>query len=270
MHPEIYKTIWFSERRQKLLYFIEKGPANIDKIKSEFGLNSRLIVPDLKKLKKQNIIVENDCEYSLSNIGTLIVANMHKLANISTLIEKNPDFWEHIDLSSIPKELYLRLGDLKEYKLNIFKIEDAYEPPTELLEAAHKSSEINIYMPFFPPQFPEHFLNPLERGVDISIVHTPNFIEKFNSIYPSLLKKYLDAPNVKFFQCNAKLNYPMLITMDNFLLMGFFTENGSYYPNEITNNSKVALKWGNELFEYYIEHSTSINKETIRGMGANL
>lgn len=102
MNSPLINTIWFSEKRKNLLLFLKEGAKDIEDIKTSFNVTSRSVVPSIKELKNQNIVVEENGLYELSNIGELIVENMQDLLNIALLVANNPEYWENRDLSSIP------------------------------------------------------------------------------------------------------------------------------------------------------------------------
>ena len=258
MQSSLINIIWLSEKRRKLLLYLKEGPKNIEEIKASFSVTSRFIVPEIKKLIKKDIIIEENELYSLSNIGELITENMQSLLNTENLIEQNNDYWENNDLSSIPKNLYQRIGDLRNNKLYEFEVEDVFEPPEQLMMNVRTAQNIMLVMPFIPPPLFTIFSEPLEKGVKMSIVFTKPIFEKLKMEYPKELNEYLGSKNVDMFICDGHVKIPMIVVMDNFLLMGFFNKNGIYGNSELMSYDENAIEWAKELFLYYKNESKKL------------
>lgn len=250
--------VWLSEKRMTLLSYLREGPKDIEQIKSFFGVTSRLIVPEIKKLVKTGIILESDGLYTLSNIGKLYLENLEDFIDTAELIEKDIDFWENSDLTAIPSDSYQRIGELKNSTIYVYDLDDIFDAPEQLKETAATARDIMIFMPFLPPMFPTSFLDALSKGAKVSMVLTKTIMEKIKREFPQEYDQHRNSSNCKMFTCTEDVIRPMIVAMDNFLLLGFFKHNGIYGNKELMSYDKRAIEWGRELCSYYISISEPI------------
>ncbi|WP_406655814.1 winged helix-turn-helix domain-containing protein [Methanolobus sp. ZRKC2] len=258
MQSSLVNLVWLSEKRRHLLDYLQEGPKDIEEIKSFFDITSRLIIPEIKKLIKTGIIVETEGSYKLSTIGKLNLEHLNYLIDTAELVELDPEFWENSDLTPLPRELYHRIGELRNSTIYTYDLDDIFDCPTALREKISTARDILIFMPFLPPTHPSIFIEPLKRGVNISMVFTKPIMEKMKREFTREYEEYLKSPNCQLFTCEADILRPMIVAMDNFLLLGFFKHNGIYGNKELMSHDKRAIEWGRDLCQYYISISESV------------
>jgi predicted transcriptional regulator len=244
--------VWLSEKRKNLLSYLRDGPKDIEQIKSFFNVTSRLIVPEIKKLVKTGSILESYGMYMLSNIGKLNLENLEDFIDTAELIEKDIDFWENSDLTAIPTDLYQRIGELKNSIIYVYDLDDIFDAPKQLKETVATAKDIMAFMPFLPPTLPTTFLDSMNKGAQVSMVLTKSIMEKMKREFPIEYDQHLTSPNCKMFTCAEDVVGPMIVVMDNFLLLGFFKHNGIYGNKELMSYDKRAIEWGRELYLHYI------------------
>lgn len=252
--------IWLSEKRLNLLHYLQDGSKDIDQIKSYFDVNSRLIVPEIKKLIKAGIIIEAEGLYKLSSIGELNLENLQSFIDTAELIEIDPDYWENNDLTQIPEKLYRRIGELKNSELYVYDLDDIFDCPDPLRKTISTAKEFLIYMPFLPPTFPSNFLEPIKNGKKVCMILTRSILEKMEKEFPHEYELHLNSPNCQLFVCEDDILRPMIVALDNFLLLGFFKKDGIYGNKELMSNDKKAIEWGQELCRCYIGIAEPVTK----------
>ncbi|OPY25594.1 MAG: hypothetical protein A4E23_00029 [Methanomethylovorans sp. PtaU1.Bin073] len=250
--------VWLSEKRMNLLSYLREGPKDIEQVKSFFGVTSRLIVPEIKKLVKTGIILESDGMYTLSNIGKLNLENLEDFIDTAELIEKDIDFWENSDLTAIPSDLYQRIGELKDSTIYVYDLDDIFDSPKQFKETIATAKDIIAFMPFLPPTFPTSYLEPISRGAHVSIILTKSIMEKMKREFPKEYDQHRKSPNCKMFTCAEDVLRPMVVAHDNFLLLGFFKHNGIYGNKELMSYDKKAIEWGRALCRHYMSISEPV------------
>lgn len=80
-----------SEKRTDLLLLLKKKPQTIEEINDELDTNSVAILPHLKKLKENGLVVQEDRVYDLSLLGKIIVRKMESLVKAFRHLENNYD-----------------------------------------------------------------------------------------------------------------------------------------------------------------------------------
>lgn len=79
MRSSLITVLLSSEKRTDLLLLLKEKPRTIDEINSELGTNSVAILPQLKKLKENGLVIHEDKVYELSLLGRVIVQKMESL-----------------------------------------------------------------------------------------------------------------------------------------------------------------------------------------------
>ncbi|MCQ6963795.1 hypothetical protein PV02_12095 [Methanolobus chelungpuianus] len=240
------------------MYYLQNGPKDIEEIKSHFGVTSRLIVPEIKKMVKAGIMIETDGFYKLSNIGKLNLESLEDIINTAELIEIDPDYWENSDLTAIPVNLYQRIGKLKNSTIYNYNLDDICDCPVQLREGIGASKDVLTFMPFLPPLQPSLYLGPMSKGTHVTMILTKSIMEKMKREFPLEYEKHLRSPNCHLYLCDEDILRPMIVVTDNFLLLGFFKKNGVYGNKELMSYDKRALEWGRELCRHYISISEPV------------
>ncbi|AYK16473.1 MAG: ArsR family transcriptional regulator [Methanosarcina flavescens] len=79
MRSSLITVLLSSEKRTDLLLLLKEKPRTIEEINSELGTNSVAILPQLKKLKENGLVIHEDKVYELSLLGRIIVQKMESL-----------------------------------------------------------------------------------------------------------------------------------------------------------------------------------------------
>ena len=113
MEKTLTDLLFMSKKRKDLLLLLKKGSKNIDEIVDELHVNPTGMLPQIKKLKEEYLIIQNDRDYVLSSLGEILVEKMEPLLDILEVIEENEDFWQERDLSGVQTTFLERLNELK-------------------------------------------------------------------------------------------------------------------------------------------------------------
>jgi predicted transcriptional regulator len=149
---------------------LKDGPRDIDDIKSTFNISSRLIVPQIKQLEKEKIIIENNGVFQLSNIGELLIDKMLEIMDINILLDKDRGYWEKINLSSLPPQLYERIGDLKNNYLYEYDITNVLEISPPFYPHLVKTTRYFMLLPYFHPNVIRETLNITKNGTETTLI----------------------------------------------------------------------------------------------------
>ncbi|MGA9189544.1 MAG: ArsR family transcriptional regulator [Methanosarcina sp.] len=91
MRSSLITILLSSEKRTDLLLLLKKKPQTIEEINDELDTNSVAILPQLKRLKENGLVVQEDRVYDLSLLGRIIVQKMESLVKAFRHLEKNYD-----------------------------------------------------------------------------------------------------------------------------------------------------------------------------------
>jgi predicted transcriptional regulator len=89
MRSSLITVLLSSEKRTELLLLLKKKPRTIEEINNELGTNSVAILPQLKKLKENGLVIQEDRRYDLSLLGRIIVRKMESLVKVFRQLEDN-------------------------------------------------------------------------------------------------------------------------------------------------------------------------------------
>lgn len=89
MRSPLITILLSSEKRTELLLLLKEKPRTIDEINNELDTNSVAILPQLKKLKENGLVIQQDKIYDLSLLGKIIVRKMESLVKAFRQLEED-------------------------------------------------------------------------------------------------------------------------------------------------------------------------------------
>ncbi len=106
-----------SKRRMRILRILSSHPVTFTELKRKTGINSTSLSIHLRKLQDFGFIRKEGREYRLSKLGRVLYFTLNRMERFITALERNPEFWVEHDLSPIPDDLLIRIGDLGYYEV---------------------------------------------------------------------------------------------------------------------------------------------------------
>jgi predicted transcriptional regulator len=91
MRSSLITVLLSSEKRTELLLLLKDKPRTIEEINNELDTNSVAILPQLKKLKENGLVIQEDRIYDLSLLGRIIVQKTESLVKAFRQLEDNYD-----------------------------------------------------------------------------------------------------------------------------------------------------------------------------------
>ncbi len=91
MKSSLITILLSSEKRTELLLLLKEKPRTIEEINDELDTNSVAILPQLKRLKENGLVVQEDRVYDLSLLGRIIARKMESLVKAFRHLENNYD-----------------------------------------------------------------------------------------------------------------------------------------------------------------------------------
>ena len=87
MRSSLITVLLSSEKRTELLLLLKEKPRTIEEINNELDMNSVTVLPQLKRLKENGLVIQEDRIYDLSLIGRIIVRKMESLVKAFRQLE---------------------------------------------------------------------------------------------------------------------------------------------------------------------------------------
>lgn len=260
MKLQLVNILLFSDNRKNLLLLLAEGPRNSDEILDLLQVPRISLLPHIKKLKEEGLIVQKGDVYRLSIIGDILVKKARPLLDAASTFEDNDYFWSHRKLDSIPFHLLKRIGELKGSQLVEPGLTHGFDLFPELINHFTGSSKVMLLFSYFHPQIPSFSLELAKKDVKVQLILSRDSFDRFSGDFRDTGEKILARKNASVFvYAGAPLEIPALIAIsENALLLGFFNKKGRFEGLYLLNFESRALTWGRELFEYYMEKSAKI------------
>ena len=171
--------ILLSEKRQNVILLLLEGPMTIDTIKKSLNASATSIQPQIKMLKENHLVVQENNFYKLSEIGKIVAGKMKPLLNTLSFLEEDVNYWFERDLTQIPKYLLSRIKDLGHITITEPKPDNMFEMNAEYVKNAKTAKKLEAIISYFHPLFPS--------------LHKPEAIKRFLEFRLQQFKLLLDA-----------------------------------------------------------------------------
>lgn len=257
---ELMDMVFLSEKRKNLLLFLKSGPKNMDEIRESLQVTSTSMLPQIKKLKEQNLVVQQDRDYELSAIGKVLVEKMEPLVFTMSLFEENFEYWVERDLQGIPPKLRKRIGELGNCKLIRPDLNRMFEFDPEFTDNLNKAQHILECIAYFHPALTSICREIADKGVEISLLLTEPVLQRCINDYREDLLHVLGLENVKVFRFSGDLRIAGLTVTDEALMLSLFPRNRHFDRESLVSYEPSALKWGTELFNQLLKNAEQITE----------
>jgi len=260
MNSNLLDLILFSEKRKDFLLLLKEGPKSIDEILERLQVSRTALLPQIKKLKEENLVIHESEIYRLSLIGEIIAGKMQPLLDTLAVFEKNPNFWADRKLAPVPTHLKTRINELGDYRLIEPDLSHTFDINPEFIKHLSNSKFVHIFLSYFHPQFPDFFLSLAIKGINISLILSEAVYLRFDEDFKKEVEKFLNMKNTALFILDKKgIEIPAAISStDIIMILGLFNENGKFDSEYVISFDSKAIKWGEDMFEYYRDMSREI------------
>lgn len=260
MTSGLLDLILFSEKRKDFLLLLKEGPKDIEEILEKLQVPRTALLPQIKKLREENLVIHEEGIYRLSEIGEIVVEKMQPLVETLSVFEKNEEFWAYRKLAPIPPHLVNRINELGNYRLIEPDLSHAFDLNPEFVKNISNSTCIRMFYSYFHPQLPALVLNLARKGVEISLVLSEAVYLRLVEDFREEGKEFLKMENSSLYILEKKeVETPALIaTANGIMTLGLFNESGRFDRQYVISFEPQAIKWGQELFEYYRDMSREI------------
>ena len=257
MKSSLSDTIWLSEKRKNLLLLLVEGPRNIDQIKTSLNVTSKAMMPQIKILKEQDMIIQNENDdYELSDVGKIIVMNMSPLLKTLEVIEENREYWATRDLTAIPEHLAYRLGELGQCMHIEPDLNHMFDLPVEFTENLIRSKDVKMFASYFHPLYPELFSEIVENDIRFELILTDSVLDRMKNDCLDNLQLLMSSKNTQLYVCDDSIKLTTVSVTERFTYISLFNKDGRYDHRKIMSFDDSARIWGEELFSYYQEKSS--------------
>lgn len=260
MNPNLLDLILFSEKRKAFLLLLKEGPKGAQEILDRLQVPRTALLPQIKKLKEQNLVIHEEGMYRLSLIGEIVIEKMQPLLDTLGIFEKNEEFWADRKLSSIPPHIIKRISELGNYRLIEPDLSHTFDLNLEFVEHTSNLNHILMFFSYFHPQFPAFFLELARKGTEISLVLNESVYLRLAEDFKKEGVEFLKVKNTSLFILDKKeVEIPAaVVSSDKIMILGLFNESGRFDRQYVISFEPGATEWGKDLFEYFRDMSREI------------
>ncbi len=251
MDKMLIDLLFISQKRKDLLLLLKDGGRTIEEIVDILNVTPTGMLPQIKKLKEEFLVIQDDREYRLTPLAEILVEKMQPLVDILEVIEEHKNFWQERDLSDLSPVFLERLNELKPYfliKPDPYKI---FETHAVFLENMKKSEKILCLSSIFHPALPGIVLGTEGNSVEVTLIVTKRIYDRLKNDFGKELEHYLTMKNRQLFVCADEMKIAMLTKTERFMMADFLTWKGAYDQESIISFEPVPLKWAEDLIFHY-------------------
>lgn len=253
-----------SIRKRSIISLLKSGPLQRRDLKEKTGAShTSTLIKEVNKLVDTDLVEETSMSrngsphkgYELTSLGETISSSLQVCTGAISLIEKDLEFWSKHHLSGIPIQFRKRLNELTGGEIISSSPTDIEMPLQMFLENLKASSKVKGISPIYHSAFIPAISELSGEGVPVSLVLTDDVIEKL--VETSEIKTLISS-GVEIRVPNVRVGLSLTVT-DCFLSLGLFRNNGTYdVSSDFQCNTTEAVKWGEDLFEYFRERSSPL------------
>lgn len=260
MESSLIDLVFRSDKRKNLLILLDSGSKNIDEIRDELDVTATSILPQIKKLIDSDLIIQEDRMYKLTVLGEFIIKKVKPLISALEVVEKNNCYWTSHDLNSIPRHLLERISDLGDCTLVEPDLNHIYEPSQKIIDSMVNAKIGSTFASYFNPAYLPLYVELGRKDTELSLNFTQSVWDHLSNEHSNMIEELMDMDNVSLYISKEGIKISEITVTDKIMLLGLFDKNGKFDQQFILSFEPAALRWGQELFDYFKRLSKQVNK----------
>ncbi|MCE8424878.1 MAG: winged helix-turn-helix domain-containing protein [Candidatus Methanoperedens sp.] len=254
---DIIRLAVCSDLRKDIILCLFESQKSLGDLRDNLKISSTTAIHALKELEKGNLTFqEKNKNYGLTNIGRVIAIKLLDFCNAAEVSKKYERFWLEHDLSGIPQDQMEKIGWLKNSNVAEISSLDIVKTHSYYVNSVKNAKWIKGVSPIFSSDYTKVYKELAEKNLSIQLILSEAVLNKLiEAMGTDNLKCFIDNSRVEIFVTGENIKVAFTVT-DAFLSLGLFNNNGVYdITHDLTSTDYMAVRWGDELFEYYQEKS---------------
>jgi predicted transcriptional regulator len=258
MAEDVLKSFTRSKVRTKILLCLKDGAKGTGDLEKEMGIRNTTILHAIKEMTDSDLVTRADRGYGLTNLGKIQACMLDEMIDFVLALEEHRDFWQTHDISGIPIELLKKIGMLTHSEIMASDHFDPLKTQNYFLKEIVNSKQIYGVSPIMMPDFPLLIATLVEKGSDVNLILTTDILKIVYNDYSDLISELLNHENFILYCIDEVVTTAFTVT-DSILNLGLFRIDGGYdLGSDLICMGEDAIKWGMELFNFYLEKSELI------------
>lgn len=260
MDSSLIDLVFRSDKRKNLLILLDSGSKNIDDIKNTLDVTATSILPQIKKLIDQDLIVQEDKMYKLTVLGEFIIKKIKPLISALEVVEKNNSYWTGHDLNAIPRHLLERIAELGDCTFIEPDLNHIYEPSQEIIDSMANAKHASTFASYFNPAYLSLYVELGRKDAELCLNFTQSVWDHLSNEHSNMINELMGMDNVSLYVSKEGIKLTEITVTDRTMMLGLFDKKGKFDQQFIISSEPSALLWGQELFDYFKRLSRLVNK----------
>ncbi len=260
MDSSLIDLVFRSDKRKNLLILLDSGSKNIDEIRNALDVTSTSILPQIKKLIDNDLIVQEDRMYKLTVLGEFIIKKIKPLISALEVVEKNNSYWTGHDLNSVPRYLLERISELGDCIFIEPDLNHIYEPSQVIIDSMSNAKQVSTFASYFNPAYLPLYLELGRKDAELSLNFNQSVWDHLSNEHSNMINELMAMDNVSLYVSKEGIKLTEVTVTDKIMLLGLFDKKGKFDQQFVMSSEFGALLWGQELFDYFKRLSRQVNK----------
>ncbi|AFV22221.1 hypothetical protein Mpsy_0008 [Methanolobus psychrophilus R15] len=260
MKKPLLHVMFASEKRKEVLLLLQNGPKDMEYLLKSLDTSRQALLPQIRILEDHYLITNERDTCILTHLGKLIVDDIALALKNIDVFSNNIEYWGSHDLHFIPPHLLKRINELESCTSVTVQISEIFDEDETFVEEAKRTKFICTVTSFMFPHFEKLFTEMTELNVNASFIVSDDLYQKLLHEKSEDLQYISQNPNIELYRYPSNFPFTSFTLTDHAVMLRTFTLEGGYDTKRIICSSEDALKWGKELYEYYLKDSILITE----------
>jgi predicted transcriptional regulator len=260
MDSSLIDLVFRSDKRKNLLILLDSGSKNIDEIRNALDVTSTSILPQIKKLIDNDLIVQEDKMYKLTVLGEFIIKKIKPLISALEVVEKNNSYWTGHDLNAVPRFLLERISELGDCIFIEPDLNHIYEPSQEIIDSMSNAKQVSTFASYFNPAYLPLYLELGRKDAELSLNFNQSVWDHLSNEHSNMINELMGMDNVSLYVSKEGIKLTEVTVTERTMMLGLFDKKGKFDQQFVISSESSALLWGQELFDYFKRLSRQVNK----------
>ncbi len=260
-HQKIIHSIYNSRLKVQILLALQSSQSSLSELREITGSTSQALIPKIRSLESQMLILSENYTFSLTPLGRAVGDSIANYVHMMSGIDKHREFWRTHDLSGLPVEALLRIGDLGNSEVEINNQVDIMHVYSHFLTIIRDGEFIHGISSIVSPGIVEVVAARAIGGTDIELVISDEVLSILREEpYLNRVKRLAKLSNFKVFLFEGPLKLGIAVT-NEYLSLGLYKIHSDRYDSssDLFSSDPRALTWGENVFGYYRDKASPLN-----------
>jgi len=253
-------VLFMSEKRKEVLLLLQNEAQGMEYLLRSLDTTRQALLPQIRILEEHYLISHDKDTYELTTIGKLIVDEMAPLLNTIKVFDSNVDYWGTHNIDFIPPALLKRINELEGCMVMTPSLTEMHYLNKELHKYTLKSKSLYGVIRILSSDYQEILNQLLENDIDVYVIISKDLFHKLLTDDYATFSRFVGKELLHFFVCSQEMHFVEFIYNDYCVFMRLLPNKDSFDPKVVLVSNPTAVKWAQDIFQYYLKDSTPITE----------